>query len=247
MLTLQEFIDHLERREKRGNRELVEAVVYYLTVVQGSDSCTAAELRKEFISINHTAPSRTSQYLSEGTGGKRQQYVKKGKGYALHRRNLVDLNSEFSEFLEVAKPKIESGLLDANCCTGGRQYLVSIALQINGSYEYGFYDATAVLMRRMMETLIISAFQKQGQEYFIIDKDGNFLMLNALINQAKDKNKIKLSRGMGETMDLIKDLGDTAAHNRTYITKKEDVDTVQIKFRRLIEELCILSGIHQPS
>ncbi|WP_319383792.1 hypothetical protein [Roseibium sp.] len=245
MASLQELLVFCETDEELSNRELVELIVYYQTVVQKNDYCASAEIRNIFNSINHPVPGRIAQYLNEGTSKQRRQYVKRGKGYALHRINLAKLNEKLSSYTGVVKPVSNESILTASSCTGGRRYLVSLVEQINGSYTYGFYDGAAVLMRRMMESLIISSFEKKGKEAQIRDADGNYLMLKDLISQAKNPSNFRLSRGMGDVMDSIKDLGDTAAHNRTYITKKTDVDNVQSKFRRLIEELCVLAGISE--
>jgi len=44
-------------------------------------------------------------------------------------------------------------------------------------------------------------------------------------------------------MQEVKDLGDTAAHDRVYITQQTDIDDMKPSFRRLIEELLLLAGI----
>jgi hypothetical protein len=44
-------------------------------------------------------------------------------------------------------------------------------------------------------------------------------------------------------MEEIKDIGDTAAHDRVYITQQRDIDEIRVKFRHLIEELLLLAGI----
>lgn len=243
MASLKELLDFCEIDQELSNRELVEFMVYYQSVVQGNDYCSSAEIRNLFSAINHPVPGRIAQYLNEGTSKQRRQYVKRGKGYALHRINLAKLDEKFSSYTGVVKPVSNESILTASSCTGGRKYLVSLVEQINGSYTYGFYDGTAVLMRRMMESLIISSFEKNTKETQIRDADGNYLMLRDLISKAKNPSNFRLSRGMSEVMDLIKDLGDTAAHNRSYITKKSDIDNVQSKFRRLTEELCVLAGI----
>jgi hypothetical protein len=45
-------------------------------------------------------------------------------------------------------------------------------------------------------------------------------------------------------MKNIKDIGDTAAHDRTYITQQTDIDDLKSKYRRLIKELLVLSKIN---
>jgi len=45
---------------------------------------------------------------------------------------------------------------------GTRGYIERIANQVNGAYENGWYDACAVMIRRLLETLIIEAFEKHN-------------------------------------------------------------------------------------
>jgi hypothetical protein len=44
-------------------------------------------------------------------------------------------------------------------------------------------------------------------------------------------------------MKDIKQLGDTAAHDRTYITPPVDIDDLKPRYRRLINELLEKAGI----
>ena len=53
-------------------------------------------------------------------------------------------------------------VLPLSVVRGTRAYLETIAHQFNGSYERGWYDACAVMMRRLIETLIIEVFEGQG-------------------------------------------------------------------------------------
>jgi hypothetical protein len=41
-----------------------------------------------------------------------------------------------------------------------RGYLERVCFQINGCYEQGWFDACAVMMRRLLETLIVEAFER---------------------------------------------------------------------------------------
>src|SRR5450432_494030 len=43
-----------------------------------------------------------------------------------------------------------------------RGYIERVANQINGTYENGWYDGCAVMIRRLIETLIIEAFERHN-------------------------------------------------------------------------------------
>ena len=70
-----------------------------------------------------------------------------------------------------------------------------------------------------------------------------FLSLERLVAYVKRDGTLALSRGAPKAMEEIKQLGDTAAHDRTYLTNPTDIDDVKARYRRLIRELLVLSGI----
>ncbi|MGH9759260.1 MAG: hypothetical protein ACREDR_42725, partial [Blastocatellia bacterium] len=45
---------------------------------------------------------------------------------------------------------------------GTRGYIERVVFQVNGCYEKGWFDGCAVMMRRLIETLIIECFEKFG-------------------------------------------------------------------------------------
>ena len=60
-----------------------------------------------------------------------------------------------------------------------RGYLERVVFQINGCYEKGWFDGCAVMMRRLLETLIIECFEAYGISHKIKDsKTGDFFYLS---------------------------------------------------------------------
>ncbi|MEJ2223653.1 MAG: hypothetical protein P8X49_00785 [Syntrophobacterales bacterium] len=55
---------------------------------------------------------------------------------------------------EGTKP-LSQNILPHAMVAGTRGYIERIVFQINGSYEKGWFDACAVMMRRLLETLFI--------------------------------------------------------------------------------------------
>jgi hypothetical protein len=75
-----------------------------------------------------------------------------------------------------------------------RGYLTTIARQMNGCAREGFYDACAVMMRRLVEISIIEAFEKRGIATKIKDAKGDYLQLTALVDHALVETSFTLSR-----------------------------------------------------
>src|SRR5262249_2327869 len=75
-----------------------------------------------------------------------------------------------------------------------RGYISSIGHQMNGCYASGWRDACAVMMRRLLEIVIIEAFEKKDIAAKIKDADGNYFLLSKLIDLALSEPKLSLSR-----------------------------------------------------
>jgi hypothetical protein len=155
---------------------------------------------------------------------------------------MTDLDGRYLPLLGVVEVKVEGAVLPPEWFKGTRFYLEKLCHQINGAYEYGFYDASAVLSRRLMESLIIDVYVSKGIHHEI-KPGGTFLMLDGLITHIRSHKGIVLSRNAPKSMEAIKQLGDTAAHDRTYITQAKDLDDAKASYRRLIQELLTLAGL----
>jgi hypothetical protein len=161
-------------------------------------------------------------------------------------RDKLRLDSKYAEFRELAPPHVENSVLDLEDFAGSRSYVGALAKQINGAYQFQLFDCCAVMMRRLAEVLIIDAYdaKKANSE---IEKDGNFQMLSGLIDALKSGKTFKISRNAPKRLDKLKIIGDTAAHSRTYITKKLDIDDFKLEYRQLIAELVGLASTHPSS
>lgn len=126
---------------------------------------------------------------------------------------------------------------------GTRQNIEKIADQINKSFYFGIYDGAAVLMRRLVEMLLILAFQEIGQEGSIRGADGNYLQLSQIINEAVQNKGLDLSRNAKTYLGLLKEKGDLSAHNPFHVTFKKDLELLQPKFRHIVQELFCKAGI----
>ena len=157
-------------------------------------------------------------------------------------RRLEELEEKYGSFLRRAKIQVTSAIIPTEWVAGTRKYLEQLVYQISACYESGLYDGCAVLSRRLMESLIIEIYIHQKRQHEI-QEDGRFVMLDRLISRVRSDPKVTLGRNSPGTMDEIKQLGDTAAHDRTYITPQVDINDVKTRYRRLINELLEKAGI----
>lgn len=157
-------------------------------------------------------------------------------------RRISDLDNKFSSLLNKRDIAVEDTILPSEWVSGTRRYLERLVFQINGTYQFGFLDCCAVLCRRLMESLIIETYVSKNRQHEI-QVNGVFVSLEKLIGHIRNDKQITLNRNSPATMDEIKQLGDTAAHDRTYITQPIDINDLKSRYRKLIDDLLAISGI----
>jgi hypothetical protein len=218
------------------------ALLWYYAQTQTFEERTASELATDLREQGFPRPNTTRLHNDL----KRSRYTVRGrraKTFQLDVRRVADLDSRYASFLGVVEVKVEGQILPLDLFKGTRRlYLEKMAHQINACYEYGLYDACAVLCRRLMESLIIEVYIKNGLQHEIRTGPA-FFMLDALIAHIRSHTTLVVGRNSPNTMDDIKQLGDTAAHDRTYITQARDIDEVKAAYRRLIQDLATGAGV----
>lgn len=126
---------------------------------------------------------------------------------------------------------------------GIRGYIKKVVLQANGCYEHQWYDACAVMIRRLVETLIIEVYEKHKKEVEIQDRDGNYLMLSHLVDKILTDKTWNLGRETKPALPQLRSLGDRSAHNRHYLAKKGDIDKVLHGLRVVVDDLLHKAGL----
>ena len=103
---------------------------------------------------------------------------------------------------------------------GTRGYIECIVKQINGTYEKGWYDSCAVMIRRLLETLIIEAFEHHKRVTAIQNPAGDFFYLRDLIQATLAESAWNLGRNVKSALPRLKDIGDKSAHSRRYVAHR---------------------------
>lgn len=118
----------------------------------------------------------------------------------------------------------------------------SLCKQINSSYENNLFDCTAVIMRRLLESLLVLSYQKAGIETDIMN--GNYhVTLDKIIRNAEQNTVLALSSNTKKDMSLFKDLGNYSAHKIWYNCTQGDIKPHILKYRAIIEELMYKAGL----
>ncbi len=99
------------------------------------------------------------------------------------------------------------------------------------------------MIRRLLETLIIEAFEKHGRASEIQNSMGDFLYLRDLIAKTVACTAWSLSRNTKQALPKLKDVGDKSAHSRRFNAVLNDLDSIRGDVRVVAEELLSLSGM----
>lgn len=132
-------------------------------------------------------------------------------------------------------------VIDSTLVSGTRGYLVRVVNQINGAYQHGWYDACAVMLRRLIETLIIEVYVENGRAADIKQPSGHFMLLGGLINVASTDQKLALDRN-GDSIRKLKDVGNWSAHKRRYNANRQDIEKYLPEIRIVVQELIYLAN-----
>jgi hypothetical protein len=225
--------------------ECAIALLWFLEQKAGQPEASAAELGKLIHDLSLRSQVNTWR-LSKALG-KHPDIVKGNKvgNFKLKLGSKAALATRYEPLMKRPIPKVESHVIPSEDFIATRRYLETLVFQINGTYQFGFYDGCAVLCRRLVETLLIESFEKTGIAS-IIKQNNSYLQLSDIVALATSGQHIRLARGSGDALTEIKEMGDAAAHSRTYITKQKDIDHIRMKLRRIVSELQHLAKI-EPS
>ncbi len=138
---------------------------------------------------------------------------------------------------------VQDNIINFALVRGTRSYLERIAHQINGSYENGWYDAAAVMIRRFVETLIIEVYEANGMASEIKDAAGDFLFLRDLVAKILSEPKFNLSRAAKRSFIELKEAGDKSAHGRFYTAHRREIEALAIHLRNVVQDLLALAKL----
>lgn len=141
-------------------------------------------------------------------------------------------------------PREEEGLFPLSILSQAKRgYLVTVGRQMNGCFSQGWHDASAVMMRRLLEISLIEAFEAKGIASKIKNQAGDYLHLSDLITRALSETSWTLSRNCKRALPLLRDAGHTSAHGRYYHARREDLEGLQPGCRIVIEEFLHHAGL----
>jgi hypothetical protein len=127
---------------------------------------------------------------------------------------------------------------------GTRGYIERVLTQVNDCYEYDWFDACAVMMRRLMETLVIECYEQAGiADKVKSPKTSEFYLLKDLISTILVQPEFKIGRNAKHGLQRLKKIGGLSAHSRRFIAHREDIDKITTYFHVVCQELLYLAKL----
>src|SRR3989338_3077007 len=180
------------------------AFLWYYRRTQTFEERTASELASDLAEEHLGRPNVT--FLHKDLSKSKQTVKgKRPKSFQLHAKLIPVLNDKYGPLLTPKQVASPPSVLPDSFVQGTKPHLENLVRQINGCYNAGFYDASAVLIRRLVESLIIEVFihNKLTHE---IRVNNSFLMLDKLITKISNLAQINLGRNTPSTLEDIKTL-----------------------------------------
>jgi hypothetical protein len=234
-MTLDEFCTRLSTLTLSQTKQAL-AVLWFHDEKTPATEMNAGELAR----IIHRAGLGNPHSTQLGEAVKKSgMVIASGSGFTLKVLSRIQIREWLVPILGDPKPQVDQdlGYLSRQVWRDTRDYVEKVCEQMNGCYQYGFFDAASVMMRRLIETLIIEAYEALHRESEIKDPNGNYLMLRDLVARAIGAKPIGLGRDARDALGKIKEMGDRSAHNRRYNAVKSDMDKVQSGVRVIVDEL----------
>jgi hypothetical protein len=242
-LSLDSFCEVVKKLRKT-NAEKALAVLWYFDCEEPGVAKTAGQLTKILDDHHLGTPNQTA--LAE----------------AIRKTKLAnDSRSGFS--LKPASPKVIRGwlpdldgiqpVMDQSVgyvpepiWKDTRGYIEEVCRELNGCFRHAYYNAAAVMLRRLLETLIIEAYEHLGRESEIKDGGGNYLMLSELAERVcgdKGHKGINLGRDSKAALKEVRTIGNWSAHARRFIAHAGDLTKMQTGVRLLVQELIQIADL----
>lgn len=236
-LSLDDFCE-IVKKLNRTNTEKALAVLWHFDCEQTDVARTAGQLTKVLGDHHIGAPNQTAL---AGAIRKTKLANESKSGFSLKpgaRRIIRDWLPD----LEGVQPQMNHalGYLPEPIWKNTRGYIEEVCRELNGCFQNAYYNGAAVILRRLLETLLIEAYERLGREDEIRDRGGNYLMLSDLAERACGENShrgLNLGRDSKKALKDVRNVGNWSAHARRFLAHAGDLTKVQPGMRLLVQEL----------
>lgn len=245
-LPLADFCEQVTKLDKT-NAEKAVAILWYHDHKTPDVAMTSRALTKIMGDHHVGTPNQTT--LAEAIR-KTKLCNENGKGFTLRPGSRKVIREWLPANIDGFQPEMNhaEGYLPEAVWSNTRGYIESVCKQLNGCFKAAYYDAASVMLRRLLETLIIEAYEHLNRDSEIKDNGGtgNYYMLKELVARANGTAShagLNLGRDAKKTLDDVKTRGDKSAHNRRYNAVAADLTEIRDGVRTTVQELIQIASL----
>jgi hypothetical protein len=233
------------KRLKKTNAEKALALLWFHDVKTPDVVMSAHQLRK-LLDRHHLG---TSSWTAIDSGIRQSKLAIESKdGFSLKPGSRRTIREWLPADLDGIQPAMDhaTGYLPDAVWRNTRGYIEAVCRQLNGCFKSAYYDAAAVMLRRLLETLIVESYEHLHRESEIRDGSGNYFMLKDLVDRAcgdKGHTGLNLGRASKTALKDAREIGNWSAHSRRYNAVAIDLTNIQKGVRVLVQELAQIANL----
>lgn len=202
---------------------------------------TAREIANILRDAGH--PAQNVSRIDGVLSADRRTAVAKAGGWALRPGTRRELDTVYGEYEHSKVLPASDSIVPISLIAGTRGYIEKVCDQINKSFDAHLYDCTAVMCRRLLETLIIEVYESEGRAIEI--RNGrHFIGLSEMVTYLEKDASLFISKPAMNALKNFKTLGDLSAHNRHYNARETDIEPHRVGIRLIVEELLYRADLH---
>ena len=239
-LSTTEFLERISQLEMTTLDRAI-ALLWHAGLDGDGKGMTAREISEQLQAFGY--PQQNVSRLDRSLKRDRRTSRAKTNAWRVTPDARLKLNRDLSFALRAKPLEHRDSVLPKELVSNTRGYLERVVEQVNKSFDAELYDCTAVMCRRVLETLIIEVYEAESESARIKGPDGQFLMFAGLLNVLEKDPKFSLSRNGLVGLRGFKALGDLSAHNRRFNARRSDIERIRDGLRVAVEELVHLAGL----
>ena len=241
--SIDEFCQIVNKIEKTNAHKAL-ALLWYFDRQNAGIAMSAGQLTKILMDHHVGTPNQTA--LAEAIRKTRLANVSRA-GFSLKPGSRLVIREWLPELIGL-QPTMDhsSGYLSDAIWKNTRGYIEEICRELNGCFRSAYYNAAAVMLRRLLETLIIEAYEHLGRESEIKGSGGNYLMLSDLVERAcgdKGHKGLNLGRDSKSALKDARNIGNWSAHARRFLAHEGDLTNFRSGIRLAVQELIYVAEL----
>lgn len=232
------------KQSNKTNAEKALAVLWYFDREQPDIAKSSGQLTKVLSDHHLGTPNQTA--LADAIR-KTKIANESRSGFTLKPGSRKLIRDWFPD-LDGVQPLIDhrAGYLPEPIWRNTRGYIEEVCRELNGAFHNAYYNSAAVMLRRLLETLIIEAYEHLGRADEIKDGGGNYLMLSDLAERAcgeRGHKGLNLGRDSKAALKEARSIGNWSAHARRFLAHVGDLTKFQTGVRLLVQELIQIADL----